>query len=139
MRLRDAPVPYFRLVVSPHMSGVADCGICAIGTITGRTYEDVVAVADRVSTNWKRGLWLREMRTIAGELGVTLSPKRRYDLEGDTGVLDLHIPKPPRQTPARHVVVLNAGTILDSDATIWDAHAYLDAYRASPKMLLRLY
>lgn len=131
---KDNSIPYLRIVGSKGSDIVGDCGICAIGTLTGRTYEDVVAVASQISKNWKAGLWLREIEDIARELGLTLRRKRKYDLDSDVGILDVEILDRRKREP--HVVVLNAGRIIDSDYTIWDAEAYLIHYKAKAKTLL---
>ena len=131
---KDGSIPYLRIVGSKGSDIVGDCGICAIGTLTGHTYEDVVAVADRISKNWKSGLWLKEIMEIAKELGLTLKRKRKYDLEQDVGILDVMV-KDGRKREA-HVVVLNAGRIIDSDYSIWDVDAFLAHYKATTKSLL---
>lgn len=134
-RSKDQSIPYLKIVWSKGSDVIGDCGICCLGTLTGHTYEDVVVAATKVSPNWKGGLWLKEMVLIAKDLGMTLRRRRKYDLETDVGILDLEY-RDEKGKRVNHVVVLNAGIVIDSDCTIWDAQAYLNHYKAKAKSLL---
>jgi hypothetical protein len=102
-----------RVIVQREQS---DCGVAALASYLGMSYEDVlraVAVEDR--NQGRCGLWVRTMKRIASILGHTLRQRRAIDWEDGYGLLLL----------PDHVVVLRNGLVFDGDGTIWDADAYL--------------
>jgi hypothetical protein len=80
-----------RLVVQ-RTSG--DCALAALSTLLSATvdYEDVYLAAAGVDRRRKGRLGLRnhDLVAVARELGVTLVPRRRFDLDRDEGVLRVY-------------------------------------------------
>lgn len=66
-----------------------DCGIAALATYLGQTYEDVYVAVAAIDRRYrgKNGLHNRELVAAARRLGVTLEASRAYDLDDDEGVL----------------------------------------------------
>jgi hypothetical protein len=127
-------IPYLKVIGSKGSDIIGDCGICAIGTLCGKEYEDVVIAADKVSKKWRKGLWLKEIQAIALEFGFTLKRRRKYDLESDVGILAMEVDS--KEGREAHVVVLNAGQLIDSDYTLWNPEAYISQFNAKLGMLL---
>ena len=131
-------IPYLRLIGSKGWDTWGDCGICAVGTLCSKPYEDVVAVAERLGYRWKGGLWGTQMVKMAAEFGVTLKKKRKYDIEESTGLLMINTLEPYNGKRIDHVVVLDEGRVLDCDLTVWQADAYIQHYKAKLGELLVL-
>src|SRR5574342_575673 len=128
---RSVPeIPYLKIVPSAGSVMQGDCGICAIATLTNNTYEDVVAIAVAAGMNWKHGLYTKEIMALALEFGVKLKKRRTFDMEHDVGILEVDIPDVTDAKNGPHVVLLNAGIIIDWDATVWSPDAYLTNYKA---------
>ncbi len=107
----------------------ADCGICAIASLTGERYEDVYLAADG-----KGGLSNRDVFLVAEKLGCLLAPMRRYDLDCHEGVLRLR-----SQTHRYgHFVAVRYGLIVDgADGTARPWRQYQRRYRATFGTFLR--
>lgn len=133
-------IPYLKIVPSAGSVMQGDCGICAVATLTNNTYEDVVAVAVAAGMNWKHGLYTKEIIALAAEFDVKLRRRRkgRYDMEHDVGILEVDIKDLTDAKNQPHVVLLNAGIIVDWDATVWSPDAYLTNYQAELGCLLAL-
>lgn len=137
-----ADLPMIQLVTSKGQDTIGDCGICALATVCGRSYEDVVAMAVQyMGEHWKGGLYLTHILAIAKACGTTLKRRRKYDLEHDTGILNCwvttHIPNKKPSTD-NHVVVLMEGRIYDSDGRIWVTDAFQQHYAAEFGLLLEV-
>jgi hypothetical protein len=106
-----------------------DCGIVALSMYLGATYEDVFRVAVvSDDTQAKGGLWATTMIAIAKTLGHRLKRRKRIDWKGDYGILRL----------PDHCAVLRNGLVIDCDATIWEAEAYLKANKVRQRECLLL-
>ncbi len=66
-----------------------DCGVASVAMIAEQSYEDAYIAATQVQPECrgKRGLHNKEVVEIAKRLGMKLSPKRKYDLDDDEGIL----------------------------------------------------
>ena len=123
----DAPI--IRVVLQRH---VADCSVACLAMICGVTYENaLVALAQQQPNVCAQGVYLREMRAAARSLGFTLKSKRNYDLESDTGILNLS----SKRWSVEHLVVLREGLVIETDGTLWDADLYLKQNRATANQL----
>lgn len=134
--------PLIRIVPSKSSEIVGDCGICALGTLLHKTYEDIVVIADQFyGASWKNGLWATQIIAIAEQFGVELIKRRKYDLDVDTGILICKvIERYPNTKPKAqdHAVLLHDGKIFDWDMTVWDPDAFKSHYSAKFGTLLRL-
>jgi hypothetical protein len=103
--------------------------------ITGISYEDVLMAAARAAP-CEKGLYLTQMCKIADELGVELvvRKKGRYDTETARGIL--HVSNKRKQL--YHVVILDRGRVIETDASLWDADIYLATKRFAAGSLLVL-
>lgn len=93
-----------------------DCGIAALATWTGQSYEDVYvacSAVDRVKRG-RSGLRVKDLIETAAKLGVTLRMKRRPDLDEDDGILSVNWTT--KRTYGGHYVVLRNGLVLDGKA-----------------------
>jgi ABC-type bacteriocin/lantibiotic exporter with double-glycine peptidase domain len=123
----DAPI----LKVIPQRHG-ADCGVACLAMICGVSYENaLVAVAQEQPNVCVQGVYLRELRGAAHRLGYSLKSRRRFDLETDTGILNLS----SKKWKLEHLVVLREGLIFETDGTVWEAELYLKQHRANPGRL----
>ena len=126
------PLPVVRMVVSRRE---ADCGICALAMLTGKDYEDVLLAVGKIDpTAGKRGLWSTQIKKAAAILGVKLRSRRTFDLETDTGILNV---KFPHDEP-EHAIFLKDGMAFDSDGLIWEVSDYLAAKKLTVGHLLVL-
>ena len=100
----------------------ADCAIATLATLTGLPSEEVLIAAARTAP-CENGLYLTQVMAVAEELGVTLTQKKkgRYDPEVERGVL--HVSNPRKHL--YHVVILDRGRIVETDASLWDYDVYL--------------
>ena len=111
----------------------ADCGVACLAMLCGVSYENaLVAVAQEQPNVCVRGLWLKELRGAARRLGYRLKTCRSYDLETDTGILNLS----SKKWKLEHLVVLREGLVIETDGTLWDADLYLKSHRATAGTLL---
>ena len=118
----DAPI--LKVIPQRH---VADCGGACLAMLCGVSYENaLVAVAQEQPNVCVTGVYLRELRTAAKRLGYALKAKRRFDLETDTGILNLS----SRKWKLEHLVLLREGLVIETDGTLWDAELYLKQHRA---------
>jgi ABC-type bacteriocin/lantibiotic exporter with double-glycine peptidase domain len=124
----DAPI--IRVVLQRHP---ADCGVACLAMLCGVSYENaLVAVAQYRPDVCITGLGLRDMRASALRLGYRLKVRQRYDIETDTGILNLSFKKQKLE----HLVVLREGLVIETDGTLWDAELYLNQNKAVPGYLL---
>jgi hypothetical protein len=112
--------PILRVVCQrePH-----DCGVAALATYLGLSYEDALRGATLIDKHYgKGGLYLTQMMQLARGFGFTLRQRRRFSLEDDEGILRVM----PVKGKLAHFVVLKAGLIFDlNGGTVWDADAYV--------------
>lgn len=137
-----ADLAVIQLVPSKAHDTIGDCGICCLATLSGCSYEDVVAVAvQHVGDAWKNGLYLTQVIAVAHDIGLTLKRRRKYDLDADTGILNVVVTeRPPNRKPSRqeHLVVLMEGKIYDSDLRVWAVDAFKQHYDATFGVLLEI-
>ena len=137
-----ADLAMIQLVPSKGHDMIGDCGICCLATLSGCSYEDVVAIAvQHVGESWKHGLYVTQLIAIGRDLGLNLKRRRKYDLEQDTGILratitERHLNKKPSRI--EHVGVLLEGRIYDSDLRIWAVDAFKQHYAAEFGILLEI-
>lgn len=81
----DAPI--IRVIPQRHDN---DCGVACLAMLLGVSYENaLVAVAQVEPDVCAKGMWLKHLKAAAALLGYRLSMRRRFDLEADTGILNL--------------------------------------------------
>lgn len=102
-----------------------DCGVAALASYMGVAYEDVYAVALRVSPRFakkKDGLGIDELRAVASRFKCALSPVHwsKVDLDDQRGVLGVNWNKPKEHGAPGHWVVLSEGTIIDPEGPTYD-------------------
>lgn len=111
-----------------NMRGKHDCGVATLAMLLGRTYEEVLLVAGRISPNvLKKGLYSSDLVKIAGEFGSKLSRTTTpIDLEESTGILGLRFP-----TEREHFTFLTNGLMFDpqDENVVWDAILYVKKHK----------
>jgi ABC-type bacteriocin/lantibiotic exporter with double-glycine peptidase domain len=111
----------------------ADCGVACLAMICGVTYENALVAVAQVQPNvCVKGLWVRELKAAAKLLGYRLRMRRGFDLETDTGILNLS----SKKWTCEHVVILREGMVIETDGTLWEADLYLRQHRARMGSLL---
>lgn len=112
-----------------------DCGLAALSTLTGQSYEDVYVACARVErvARGRLGLTLDDLIQTAAKLGVTLARKRRPDLDEDDGILSLTWIE--KRKYRGHYVVLRNGLVIDGK-TVMPVDEYLVTEQAKPGHLL---
>lgn len=111
-----------------------DCGVAALASYLGESYEDVYVACARVDPVHRsaKGLWAWEVIKIAAVLGVKLRRRLKYDLDEDEGVLIVQF-----KDGHRHWVRVRNGEIYDpSDQTLTPSSEYLARYNCVPFTLL---
>ena len=94
----------------------SDCAIAALAMYFGESYEDVLRIATLTDRSQaRRGLWTRTLQRIASRMGRRLIVRRKFDWDEAYGVLRL----------PDHAAVLWNGLVINTDATVWDADAFL--------------
>lgn len=110
----------------------ADCGVACLAMVCGVTYENaLVAVAQHNPDVCMLGCWQEHLVAAAQILGFTLKPKRRFDLETDTGILNVTIPT----MKSDHLVVLWEGRIIDTDAGLYMQDVYFSVNKSKATTL----
>lgn len=123
-------VPIIRVIPQRHPS---DCGVACLAMICGVSYENaLVAVAQVQPDVCAQGLWLRHLRAAAKLLGYRLTARRAFDLEADTGILNLS----SKRWRLEHLVILREGLVIETDGTLWEAELYVKQHRARLGSLL---
>lgn len=133
-----ADLPVIKLVASKGHETVGDCAICALGTLSGRGYEEIVEIASSLKVNWRKGMYLTEIIKVAKKLDIILKRCKKFDLETDVGILDVRAWDARKKKFEEHVVVLYAGRLFDCDLTVWAPDAFVKQYKAKIKTLLRV-
>ncbi len=121
--------PFLQVVIQRHGK---DCGVACLAMLLGLSYEaTLMAFRHNVMAN---GATIRQLLAAAKRLGHTLHWTRKVDIENDTGLLALR----SKKWPAEHLVVLKDELIVDTDATLWEAHVYLHVYEATPLSIIKM-
>lgn len=111
-----------------------DCAVATIATLAGVNYEEALAACVTVRADMlDRGLTWPEIQRSCDELGIDYVLKRRgrYDLEEDTGILNVQNAKED------HVVFLWAGRVIEGNFEMWlDPEEYLKQYKYRAGALL---
>lgn len=128
------PAPPVVQLVPKH--GRKDCVLSALAAYLNKPYEEVVAAAGRVNPNIpKNGVATnQEGERVARRLKCPVKSVRDYDIDEDSGVLNVHYTVGTNQ----HVVLLLEGRIVeleDTPITWWDPAAYMAAHGAVPGTL----
>lgn len=115
----------FRII---NQRGKHDCGVAALATLLGRTYEEILISAGRISPNvLKKGLYSSDLVRIAAEFNTSLSRKvQKIDLDEHSGILGLRYP-----TKREHFVYLTNGLVFDpqDENVVWDAYLYVKKFK----------
>lgn len=96
-----------------------DCGVAALASFIGTTYEDMYVAAAAVSPTFLKrdGLTIPQMIRMASAFGRTLVRRgyRSVDLDEHVGILGVnwHRSAWRRHGSQGHWVILRAGTIID--------------------------
>lgn len=122
-----------------------DCGVAALASFIGTSYEDayVAAIAASVRFSRKRdGLSIVAMRRMARGFGRALVRVnyRDVDLDEHIGILGVNWRKKDwkKRGGSGHWVVLRKGTIIDPSGPEYaDAYDYLAKYKGRAGTLLR--
>lgn len=107
-----------------------DCGVATLATLLGRSYEDVLLAAAKISPNvLKKGLYSSDLARIAESLDSKL--KRhvgQIDLDDKTGILEIKL-----KNGREHFVFLVNGLVYDPQEInqLWDAYTYIRHHKAS--------
>lgn len=110
----------------------ADCCAAALAMLLGISYEEALVATSQIQPGvLERGLYLNELERAAKQFGVKLARRRKYDLESDTGILNVLDHK-----GFDHVVVLRYGLFFNTDLTVWEPEVYLAAHKAKAGTLL---
>ncbi len=109
-----------------------DCGVACLAMICGVTYENaLVAVAQNNPDVCVTGCYTEHLTKAAKILGFSLKSKRRFDVESDTGILNIEC----ENNKNHHLVVLWEGRIIDTDAGLYMPDVYFSVNKAKPTML----
>lgn len=127
---------------APRSQGHGDCAIAALEIACGVTYEQALSAALQVSTLvLTDGLNWPEIQQVALLLGFTGKRIRKFDLEEDTGVLNVWQPGVGRAA-SDHVVYLWEGRIIEPSSDrqqLWlNSRDYLSHYHYTHGALLVL-
>jgi ABC-type bacteriocin/lantibiotic exporter with double-glycine peptidase domain len=121
-----------------------DCGVAALASFVGSSYEDcyVAAVAQSATFLRRQGLTIADMIAMAKAFGRTLRPLhyRRVDLDEHIGILGVnwHQSQWKRHGATGHWVLLREGTIIDPVGPSYgDAHDYLAVNKGRAGTLLQ--
>jgi ABC-type bacteriocin/lantibiotic exporter with double-glycine peptidase domain len=121
-----------------------DCGVAALASFVGSSYEDcyVAAAAQSATFLRRQGLTIPDMIAMARAFGRTLRPLhyRRVDLDEHIGILGVnwHKSQWKRHGATGHWVILRAGTIIDpSGPSFGDATDYLVVNKGRAGTLLQ--
>lgn len=121
-----------------------DCGVAALASFIGCSYEDayVAAAAQSASFLRRQGLTIPDMISMAAAFGRRLVRKHytRVDLDEDGGILGVnwHRSQWKRHGSTGHWVVLIHGTIIDpSGPSHGDAADYLAVNKGRAGTLLQ--
>ena len=119
--------------------GVGDCGVAALATLLGLSYEDVYTeMAKRDVRRGKSGTTFRHLIRIAARFGVVLRLRLKMDLDESEGILAVEWLTTGHPT-TQHVVILFHGLIIDpADGEFLDADEYLAKNQARAVSMLEV-
>lgn len=124
----DAPI--LKVIAQRHEN---DCGVACLAMLLGVSYENaLVAIAQTEPNVCARGLYFRDLTAAAKRLGYRLTRRKQFDIEADTGILNLS----SHRWRYEHLVILREGLILETDGTLWEAAVYLAHHKATSGTLL---
>jgi len=118
------PFPLIRIVLQ---KGSNDCGIAALASALGLSYEAVEKACEArhiYLSRRKSGLRLKELESVASYLGFKpeRDPPRGWDQEDDrVGLVKVVFP----HEKIGHYVLVSGGVVLDPDGWLWDARLFL--------------
>jgi ABC-type bacteriocin/lantibiotic exporter with double-glycine peptidase domain len=119
-----------------------DCGVAALATIAEIPYEDAYFAVGTVDPHCrgKSGLHNRELVAAAAQLGITLQPTRRYDLDDEDGILRIRWNgRKGRKNRGGHFVAIRDGIVLcPADGFPMRWAEYLERNQGRPCSLLRV-
>lgn len=120
-----------------------DCGVAALASLLGCSYEDVYVAAVKMSPAFRKrdGLSIPNLLKMASALGAPLTRVhyRKVDLYLHSGILGVNWDQRDwkKRGCTGHWVVLHQGTIIDpADSSYSDAATYLHAHRGRAGTLL---
>ena len=121
-----------------------DCGVAALASYLGSSYEDMYVAAAATSKTFLRrqGLTIPDMITMAASFGRTLTRLHhtRVELDEHIGILGVNWARSEwtKHGSQGHWVVLRAGTIIDPVGPSYsDASDYLAVHKGRAGTLLR--
>jgi hypothetical protein len=121
-----------------------DCGVAALASFIGTTYEDMYVAAAATSDTFLRrmGLTIPNIITMAAAFGHTLvkTHYRRVDLEEHVGILGVNWKRSKwkHHGGSGHWVILRQGTIIDPVGPSYgDASDYLSVNHGRVGTLLK--
>ena len=121
--------PILRIVLQRHDM---DCAVAVLAMLCGVAYEEaLIAISAEAPNVLRHGVHLRPLQRAAIRLGFRLRSKRTYDLEAETGGLQVQ----SDQWKVDHLVVLREGLIVETDGLLWEAETFFTANAATPGAL----
>lgn len=122
--------PYLCVVPQRHNF---DCAVACVAMLLGKDYETTLLAFNSLRP-LVSGVSIAQVKRAARVLGTSLQHSRRtVDLEHSTGILAVSA---KGRWASDHLVVLKEGLIIDTDATIWEADVFLQAYDAKVLSIL---
>ena len=120
---------YFQVVPQRHSF---DCAVACLAMLLNKDYETTLLAFNSLAP-LVHGVRVGDVKRAAAALGARLKFSRKWDLEEDTGILAV---RSVTRWKTDHMVVLKEGLIIDTDATVWEAAIYLQAYEAKVLSIL---
>lgn len=115
--------------------GDGDCGILALTSLLGWSYEDVLTVAGGLSVFPHRsGMYLTQIKKVAEILGVKLKRSKKVDFENQIGIVDM-VCRANRLSNGPHVVTLRYGLFFDAEQ-VWQPEDFIKHYQAEIRGIL---
>lgn len=108
-----------------------DCCVASLASITGLSYEDVLAEAGKdCKLPHSTGMYFEDIMRVAARLGYPMKYKRRPNFHMDKGILAVTW-WASRPYKKHHATVLMAGLIFDlSDGGVWIPDLYKKKYHS---------
>ncbi len=119
--------PYLQVIPQ---RGSMDCAVACLAMLLGVGYEASLVAFKK--TTFTRGAFYGDIQSAALALGFSLTLRKKFNLEEDTGLLGVRSKKWKND----HLVLLKEGLIVDTDATLWEVDVFLAAYEAKALSLL---
>lgn len=116
--------------------GDGDCAVAALAMVLSERYDAVYRAASRIHPDAPiKGLYNRELLTLAHGFGLELAPARTYNLDRDDGVLRLYS---PQLFHRGHFVAVCDGLVWDPLRAVAPWREYRRRRRATFGTLLRV-